>query len=471
VVGRRAATALREDPVAEGGKAVLGVHEALLSLSTRRAPCVVDAQSLATRPRAALRALSRAASPYPVVVLWEEGGKAPPGVERAVRRMGVRDARGPVEARALLGVSGQAFSAAFDAPDRREDPLKVVKDRHRRRQPPKPAPEGDPSAFEEAEFIRGCFRRLDRPDAMCRYVLRRLSKTSGARRASLMLLDASRSALFVKAAKGLDPTLVGRVRATLGTGVAGRCASLGRAVAGRGSSGGPRAYAGSAYVVLPLGRAGGSEGVASLTDLPGDRLPSREEMRHLRRIALQAGRALEAARRLEHAETLSATDELTGLPNRRSFERALRREMERAKRTGARLGVALLDVDHFKSFNDRFGHPVGDRVLVQIAKRLASAFRETDLVSRWGGEEFAALLTGFGEGAEDEALAVIERARRAVSARPLSLGPGLPSPVASVSGGVAVFPTDAQDAAELLRRADAALYEAKREGRDRVKRA
>jgi len=125
-------------------------------------------------------------------------------------------------------------------------------------------------------------------------------------------------------------------------------------------------------------------------------------------------------------------------------------------------------VDHFKAVNDRFGHPVGDRVLSQVARRLAQSFRETDLVCRFGGEEFAVLLTALSDGTPAEALTVLERARRAVGERPLSLGPGLPSPMVSVSGGVAVFPTDATEPAELLRRADAALYEAKRAGRDRV---
>jgi two-component system, cell cycle response regulator len=182
----------------------------------------------------------------------------------------------------------------------------------------------------------------------------------------------------------------------------------------------------------------------------------------------RAGRAVSAARRLAQAETLSGTDDLTSLPNRRSFERALHREVERARRTGSHVAVGLLDIDHFKSFNDRFGHPVGDRVLIQVARRLASAFREIDVVSRWGGEEFAVLLTGLVDGTPAEALAVLERARDAVGGKPVALGPGLPSPMVSVSGGVAVFPEDGGDGPELVRRADAALYEAKRAGRDRV---
>ena len=369
----------------------------------------------------------------------------------------------------MLGTDLRPSPTARGAPGRHEGPSDVVKDRRPKGEMPR---EGEAAeAVAEAAFLRGCFRRLDQPDALCRFVLRSLCRASGAKRASLMVLDPDRSSLFVKAARGLSPGLVGKVRASLGTGVAGRAVSIGRAVAGRGSIGGPRGYAGSAYVVLPLGTPDAREGVANLTDLPGDRLPGREDLRRLRRLARGAGRALVAARRLEHAEAASATDETTGLPNRRSFGRALRRELERARRSGTGLAVALFDIDRFKAFNDRFGHPVGDRVLAQVARRMASAVRETDLVARWGGEEFAALLTDLGDDAKTEAFAVVERARAAVSARPLSLGAGLPHPSATVSAGVAVFPGDAEQPADLLRRADEALYEAKRGGRDRTQQA
>jgi len=286
-----------------------------------------------------------------------------------------------------------------------------------------------------------------------------------------MLVDEAKTGLFVKAARGMDPSLVGRVRTALSGGLAGRAASLGRMIAGHAAVGGPRAYAGSAYVLLPLGREGRCEGVVSLTEFPGDRVPDDALLRSMRRMGDRAGLALSAARRIEQAEVLSATDELTALPNRRSFERALSREMERCRRSSEALAVALLDIDHFKALNDRFGHPMGDRILVQVARRIAGAFRETDLVCRWGGEEFAVLLPSLGEGSTKEALCAIERARAAVAAKPLALGPGLPCPVASISGGVAIYPLHGADAAEVLRRADEALYEAKRAGRDRVRHA
>jgi diguanylate cyclase (GGDEF)-like protein len=419
------------------------VHAALLRLVDEGPRAVVVApHQLVPRPRAALRALRRAAAPHPVVVL--AAGPADARVDRAATALGVRHAR--TAADVLSRPSGHVAPEAASTP-------RTTRAR---------------STLDEVAFVDGCFRRLERGDDLCRFVVGAFGKASGAARISLLLVDPARSALFVKAARGLDAALVGRLRMPLASGVAGRATTMGRAIAGRAMAGGPRGYAGTAYAVLPLGAAPRCEGVVALTDLPQDALPDRARLRALLRMARRAGRALSASRRIEQAEMLSATDELTGLPNRRAFERALHREVERARRGGTPLAVGLVDVVHFKGFNDRFGHPVGERVLAQVARRLTSALRETDLVARWGGEEFAVLLTGLSEGTPDEALVVLERARTAVGTRPLALGPGLPCPMVTVSGGVAVLPRDGADGATLVHKADAALYEAKRAGRNRV---
>jgi diguanylate cyclase (GGDEF)-like protein len=187
------------------------------------------------------------------------------------------------------------------------------------------------------------------------------------------------------------------------------------------------------------------------------------------RIVRRAGQAQRSARRLRRAEARSSRDVLTGLPNRRAFERALKRELERARRGRRGLGVAILDVDRFKALNDTHGHDAGDRALAELAHRLAGALRDSDLVARWGGEEFALLMPDLTPGAGGEAWAAVERARRAVSARPIPLGLGLPSVTVTVSGGVAIGPgATEEEGAALLRQADQALLRAKQEGRDRV---
>ena len=469
VVGGSAAAAGLEEAGVRADRSASDVHEALWILAQDGPrPVLVEAGLLEARPRAAIRALTRAARPRPVVTFLAPGSSVPPRVGRAALSFGVAQVSAPEE---LLEALGDSRPPNPDSPEPvATDPPGAPS--RQAKEPRRAAPRGAAAlAEQETAFVDGCFRRLDQPDALCRFVLQRFRRATGAGRISLMLFDATRTGLFVKAARGLDPAHVGRARLSLASGVAGRAASLGRAQAGRATAGGPRGYEGTAYVVLPLGRGEQCEGVACLTDLPEDRLPDEALLSRLLRMGQRAGRALSASRRLESAELQSSTDELTGLPNRRAFERALARELELARRSGVALAVGLVDVDFFKRVNDVHGHPVGDRVLAQVARRLASALRETDLVCRWGGEEFAVLLTGLAEGTPTEALSVLERARRSVGERPLALGPGLPCPMVTVSAGIAVFPKDGTDGATLLERADQALYGAKHEGRDRAKHA
>ncbi|MCL7751611.1 diguanylate cyclase [Guyparkeria hydrothermalis] len=176
--------------------------------------------------------------------------------------------------------------------------------------------------------------------------------------------------------------------------------------------------------------------------------------------------ALQAAN--AQLETLSRTDGLTDLANRRAFEEVLEREWAVAVRTKMALSMVMLDVDHFKPFNDRYGHPAGDECLRRIARVLEGPVRRSnDLAARYGGEEFVLILQ---DSDRDGALTVAEGLQRAV--RELAI-PNADSSVGvvTVSVGVATrLPDDAgQTPADLVRRADEALYLAKREGRDQVR--
>ncbi len=169
-------------------------------------------------------------------------------------------------------------------------------------------------------------------------------------------------------------------------------------------------------------------------------------------LAAEAGRAIERDARYALLARQARTDELTALPNRRAWDEAVEREMSRARRTGRPLCMALLDLDHFKAYNDTHGHQAGDRLLKAAAAAWREVLRPGDLLARYGGEEFVAVLA---DCPPQEARAVAERLRRSTpSGETCSIG------VATWDGAEAV------DA--LVRRADEALYAAKRAGRDRV---
>ena len=160
-------------------------------------------------------------------------------------------------------------------------------------------------------------------------------------------------------------------------------------------------------------------------------------------------------------EKLASCDGLTGVWNRRQIDAMLMAEAERAVRMGTALCVALLDIDHFKRINDRFGHGVGDAVLCGITQCMREELREFDEIGRYGGEEFLLLLPGT---TPDTASAGLERLRLAIAA--LELLPQAPERVTVSIGLACIAPGEAP--ADCVRRADAALYQAKRSGRNRV---
>jgi diguanylate cyclase (GGDEF)-like protein/PAS domain S-box-containing protein len=157
-------------------------------------------------------------------------------------------------------------------------------------------------------------------------------------------------------------------------------------------------------------------------------------------------------------QRLADQDPLTGLANRRVFEQRLEQEIADAVRHDRQLAVAILDLDHFKSINDRFGHPVGDRVLKEAADRLRVVQRQGDVLARIGGEEFAWILTDVHS---HGAWAAVERARHAISESPFDDIGEL-----TISIGVSLR-GDLRVASQLYENADQALYRAKREGRNR----
>jgi len=169
-------------------------------------------------------------------------------------------------------------------------------------------------------------------------------------------------------------------------------------------------------------------------------------------LAAETAATLERVGLLARLESMARTDELTGLPNRRAWQESLGRELSRGRRSGDPLCVAMLDLDYFKRYNDRRGHQAGDRLLKGVAVAWSSELRATDILVRYGGEEFALALPGC---EIDEALATVERLRAAVPKGE------------TCSAGIAQW-NGQEFSSELLERADRALYEAKRSGRDQT---
>ncbi len=192
--------------------------------------------------------------------------------------------------------------------------------------------------------------------------------------------------------------------------------------------------------------------------------PGRDEMTTaLQQFNRMAGSIQSLTAKLER---LGVTDGLTGIYNRRFFDQILPREVNRCHRLGTQVALLMLDIDHFKRFNDRLGHPAGDEALRTLVQTLGQRLRAMDFVVRYGGEEFAVVLPGADR---VSALATAERLRSAVESA--TYCPSANSDRLTVSIGVAVFPEDADDASGLLAAADAALYTAKQAGRNTVRAA
>jgi len=225
-----------------------------------------------------------------------------------------------------------------------------------------------------------------------------------------------------------------------------------------------------AVIAFPLGCRGRRVGaLVGLDRLPSAREPRLSEsmLRAVRLLLEPASVALDNALLLKRAEALSVTDDLTHLYNSRYLNQVLRRETKRASRSGRPLSLLFIDLDGFKAVNDTHGHLFGSRALVEAAAVIRSSARETDVVSRFGGDEFALVLpdTG-GEGA----YAVGERIRERIAAHRFLAGDGLNIHL-TVSVGVATLPDVANSSEELMQAADKAMYRVKDSGKNGIQAA
>lgn len=285
----------------------------------------------------------------------------------------------------------------------------------------------------------------------------------GADTASVLLLDQHRQRLLVSAAHGLTPQERTQIQFRPGEGVAGWVVAQAAPALVADTEKDPRFQtflhqrrAMRSMVAVPLLIRGAAIGVICATH-PEANAFSNDHVELLTFLAHSVVLDVENARLYR----LAITDGLTGLYNRQHLAERLREEVDRAHRYTQPLTLLLVDLDHFKRFNDRHGHQVGDEVLEQVAARIVGATRESDLVARYGGEEFVALLPNTGrEGGQRAATRLLESIRSA----PIETSSGPLSVTFSVGGALLNTREEPRD---LLARADAALYQAKSQGRDR----
>ncbi|PNU19803.1 hypothetical protein C2E25_10865 [Geothermobacter hydrogeniphilus] len=287
----------------------------------------------------------------------------------------------------------------------------------------------------------------------------------------LFTYNAGSEELLVRKTHGIDPELLQGMTFRLDEGITGKAALTQRLLSipdlknekrNLGYKG--KSHSGGSMVSVPLVVKKRLSGVLNLHKIETDAF-SESDINLVQAVANQAAIAIENSQLYEQARSLSNTDELTGLANRRHFQMILKREVAQAQRYHSHFSLIMADIDHFKAFNDTHGHLRGDIVLKKVADILLQNTRGIDLVGRFGGEEFIVLLPKTDKhGAE----AAAEKLRSCVMNDSF---PGeeesQPEGTLTLSLGIAEYPNDSKDIYELLDLADRALYRAKEEGRNR----
>ncbi|MBF0316593.1 MAG: diguanylate cyclase [Nitrospirae bacterium] len=217
--------------------------------------------------------------------------------------------------------------------------------------------------------------------------------------------------------------------------------------------------------IVPLTNNNQILGIIGVDNLLSGSPIHQHDLSYITMVANELGMALEHARIFEKYKVRATTDALTRVHNRGSLDELLATGFKHALRQGTDLAIGMIDIDHFKRFNDSFGHQAGDSVLKIVASTIVKLSRPGDYVGRYGGEEFVIILNGAGF---DNAMFCAERLRREVEKLGNILLKRFRGHLLTISAGVAVFDPSMKDVAELVHKADKALYAAKNQGRNRV---
>jgi len=306
-------------------------------------------------------------------------------------------------------------------------------------------------------------------------VVEMAAELCGAGKGSLMLFDDSQEKLVITASLGLNKQLARNLKLQRGQGIAGQVAATGSPILVHDINQDKRfiqdkrpRFETHSFISLPFRCEGKIVGVLNLSDKHDRSAFTVADLKVLEQFLEHAGSLIKRADTLERAtllEKLSWNDALTGLHNRRFLDQRLEEELNRGSRQKQEFSVLMLDLDHFKLYNDRCGHIAGDKALKKLGQLLRRSAREMDTVARYGGEEFCVLLPETGP---EPARQAAERIRHSIEREPFYQEDYLPGGRLTVSIGLASYPRDGDSAEALLDAADRALYKAKEKGRNQV---
>src|SRR5205085_1952267 len=306
-------------------------------------------------------------------------------------------------------------------------------------------------------------------------ILRHCVELLHSERGSLMLFDETANELQVKAAVGPRAQFAQEGRVHLPESVAGTVWREGRPLVvrdltttGHHPAPAERKYKSNSFICYPIQLGGRKVGVLNMTDKTGDGIYDELDLSLLDLLVPQMALALDRAEWHQKAtqfQLLSITDALTGLVNRRYLEERLSEELERSKRHRFAMSFLMLDIDNFKDYNDRHGHPAGDLALEMTAQCLKSALRSADIAARYGGEEFSVLLP---QTSISESHVIAERVRRRVERTQYPHGKEQPLGAVTISVGISSFSAKLDTPQQIIVAADHALYVAKSHGKNRV---
>jgi diguanylate cyclase (GGDEF)-like protein len=321
----------------------------------------------------------------------------------------------------------------------------------------------------------GALALMESHDRFCQEMLAMAAELLEAESGSLMLLDEVGERLEMKAVRGLSASVARNLCLRPGSGIAGRVAKSGFPLLvadiekdSRTASPNRPRFKTKSFLSVPVKLRERTLGVLNLADKENGASFSEADLQLLTTFTAHAALLSERVAAFEQVarlEELSVTDPLTGLYNRRFLEKRLEEELNRSTRQKLNFTLMIVDLDHFKAYNDLCGHLAGDQALKKTAGLLGGSAREMDVVTRYGGEEFCIVLPGT---SKRESVFVAERIRRAIENAPFPREQELPRGALTASFGLAAFPDDGQSARALLGAADIALYQAKRTGRNRI---